>query len=180
MPDRRDALLPAAELALAVEQVAKKSGAIDTVATTGLLQVHPGAVNSIPSRVVMEIDVRDIDLQRRDDVLRQIQQQTQQVGARRDVKCSIETLNADPPATCDQAVVTAIRQACEDSGARYQEMISRAYHDSLFMALVSPTGMIFIPCRDGISHRPDEYASPEAIGQGAEILAGTLAKLAST
>jgi N-carbamoyl-L-amino-acid hydrolase len=57
-------------------------------------------------------------------------------------------------------------------------MISRAYHDSLFMSRIAPTGMIFIPCRDGISHRPDEYASPDAIARGAAVLAGTLAELA--
>jgi N-carbamoyl-L-amino-acid hydrolase len=58
-------------------------------------------------------------------------------------------------------------------------MVSRAYHDSLFIARIAPTGMIFIPCRDGVSHRPDEYASPEAIEHGVGVLAGTLARLAS-
>ena len=56
-------------------------------------------------------------------------------------------------------------------------MISRAYHDSLFMARIAPTGMIFIPCRDGISHRPDEFSSPEAIARGVEVLALVLARL---
>jgi acetylornithine deacetylase/succinyl-diaminopimelate desuccinylase-like protein len=58
-------------------------------------------------------------------------------------------------------------------------MISRAYHDSLFMAQVCPTTMIFIPCRGGISHRPDEYSSPEQIGKGVSVLANTLRKLAA-
>ena len=58
-------------------------------------------------------------------------------------------------------------------------MISRAYHDSLFMARVAPTAMIFIPCRGGVSHRPDEYASPAAIANGVAVLADTLAALAS-
>ena len=57
-------------------------------------------------------------------------------------------------------------------------MVSRAYHDSLFMARIAPAGMIFIPCKDGISHRPDEYASPEAIERGVAVLARTLARLA--
>jgi ureidoglycolate amidohydrolase len=59
-------------------------------------------------------------------------------------------------------------------------MISRAYHDSLFMARIAPTGMIFIPCRGGVSHRPDEYTSPEAIARGVEVLALTLGQLAQT
>ena len=66
MPDRRDAFVAAAEIALAVESAAKSTGAIDTVATVGICEVFPGAVNSIPSRVRMTADVRDIDLARRD------------------------------------------------------------------------------------------------------------------
>ncbi len=58
-------------------------------------------------------------------------------------------------------------------------MISRAYHDSLFMSVVAPTAMIFIPCRGGVSHRPDEYSSPEAIARGALVLAEALAELAA-
>ena len=57
-------------------------------------------------------------------------------------------------------------------------LISRAYHDALFMARVAPTGMIFIPCRGGVSHRPDEFASPAAIARGVAVLADTLAALA--
>ena len=73
----------------------------------------------------------------------------------------------------------AIAEACSIRGLRHQRMISRAYHDSLFMARLAPTGMIFIPCRDGVSHRPDEYASPAAIAKGVEVLADVLATLAS-
>jgi N-carbamoyl-L-amino-acid hydrolase len=60
----------------------------------------------------------------------------------------------------------------------YKRMVSRAYHDSLFMARVAPTGMLFIPCRGGVSHRPDEYATPEAIASGVAVLAGALVELA--
>jgi len=56
-------------------------------------------------------------------------------------------------------------------------MVSRAYHDSLFMAQICPTTMIFIPCRRGVSHRPDEYSAPEQIQRGAQVLAATLAQL---
>ena len=75
MADRRDALLPAAKLALAVDAAARTLGGADTVATTGVLDVHPRAINSIPSRTYLEIDVRDIDQQRRDRVLNQIRRQ---------------------------------------------------------------------------------------------------------
>ena len=177
MPDRRDALLPAAELALEVDRAARTSGSPDTVATLGLLQVHPGAVNCIASRTYMEIDVRDVQLGRRDQVLGHIEELAVQIGARRNVEASVERINADPPAQCDPLIVSTIEAACHDAGLQSQRMISRAYHDSLFMALVCPIGMIFIPCRGGVSHRPDEYASPKAIGAGVEVLARTLARL---
>jgi acetylornithine deacetylase/succinyl-diaminopimelate desuccinylase-like protein len=67
---------------------------------------------------------------------------------------------------------------CAELGLASRRMVSRAYHDSLFMARVSPTTMIFIPCRNGWSHRPEEYASPEHIAAGAAVLAGTMARLA--
>jgi N-carbamoyl-L-amino-acid hydrolase len=87
-------------------------------------------------------------------------------------------INSDPPATCDERIVTAVEQSCDAAGLARQRMISRAYHDSTFMSLVAPIGMVFIPCRDGVSHRPEEYASPEAIAAGIEVLARTLHQLA--
>ena len=69
--------------------------------------------------------------------------------------------------------------ACETHALGYEQMISRAYHDSLFMSRIAPTGMLFIPCRGGVSHRPDEYASPQAIANGTLILAEVLAELAA-
>ncbi len=59
----------------------------------------------------------------------------------------------------------------------YKKMVSRAYHDSLFMARIAPVGMVFIPCRGGVSHRPDEYSAPQEIETGAKVLASTLARL---
>ena len=163
MPQRRDAFLAAAEIALVVEAAAKATGAIDTVGTTGICDIFPRAINSIPSRARMEIDIRDIDGARRDSVLERVRQESAAIAARRNVTVRIEMLNADPPAQCDAAVIEALEKACQAHHATYQRMISRAYHDSLFMSLVAPVAMLFIPCRGGVSHRPDEYSSPEAI-----------------
>ncbi len=179
MNARHDAFVAAAEIAIAVESAARTSGAEDTVATTGVCDVFPGAINSIPSRVRLEIDVRDIDLTRRDRALQAIDAAIAEVAARRGVTVRKEILNADPPAPCDPGIVAAIGRACEKHGFAYERMISRAYHDSLFLSLIAPAAMIFIPCRGGVSHNPDEYASPEAIARGALVLATTLAELAS-
>lgn len=179
MPDRRDAFLAAAEIALAVESAARSSGSIDTVGTVGVCQVFPGAVNSVPSRVRLEVDVRDIDQERRDGVLGGIGRACDEVAARRHVSVRIEIVNADPPARCDPDVVEVLARACEARGLRHERLISRAYHDALFMSHIAPTAMLFIPCRGGVSHRPDEYASPGAIANGAAVLADTLAQLSS-
>jgi ureidoglycolate amidohydrolase len=178
MPNRKDALCAAAEMVLAVEAAAKATGSADTVATTGICRVHPGASNSIPSTVTLEIDVRDIELERRDRVVRVLQTVIAQRAAVRHVRADVELLNADPPARMADSIIAAAESACRSLGLQSTRMVSRAYHDSLFMAQVCPTGMIFIPCRGGVSHRPDEYASPEAIRQGVEVLARTLATLA--
>jgi N-carbamoyl-L-amino-acid hydrolase len=177
MSGRRDAFLAAAEIALAVESAALSTGSVDTVATVGVCDVFPGAVNSIPSRVRIEVDVRDIDQARRDAVLKKIAEACAKIAAKRRVKVVSEVVNSDPPAQCAPTVVDALVQACETHKIPFERMISRAYHDSLFMSRISPTAMLFVPSRGGVSHRPDEYSSPDAIAQGVLVLAEALARL---
>jgi ureidoglycolate amidohydrolase len=179
MRDRQDAFCAAAEIGLAVELAAKSTGSDDSVGTVGVCEVFPGAVNSIPVRVRLEVDVRDIDGMRRDGVLARIRQACDDTAARRGVRVRIEEMNADPPAQCDAAVVEALATAASVHGLAFQKMVSRAYHDLLFMSRIAPTAMLFIPCRDGVSHRPDEYAAPAAIASGALVLAETMAGLAN-
>ena len=179
MPGRRDAFLAAAEIALAVESAALATGSIDTVATVGICEVFPGPVNSIPSRARIEVDVRDIDQARRDGVLEKIAEAAEKAASKRSVEVRSEVVNSDPPAQCAPAVIDALIQACEKHTLRFERMISRAYHDSLFMSRIGPTAMLFVPSRGGVSHRPDEYSSPEAIAQGVMVLAEALAILSS-
>ena len=179
MPDRKDALCAAAELILAAERAARSSGAVDTVATVGVCDVFPGAVNSIPGRVKMTLDIRDTDQARRDGVMQTIERSLQNISAMRQVSIQSELLNADAPADCAPEVRAALAESCREYGFSFLEMVSRAYHDSLFLSQIAPTGMLFIPCRNGYSHRPDEYAAPEDIARGALVLAETLAKLSA-
>jgi ureidoglycolate amidohydrolase len=178
MPGRRDALCAAAEIILAVEAAARGTGAIDTVGTCGVCDVFPGAINSIPSRVRLELDVRDIDQARRDGVLDQIAAAQREIAGRRNVTVKTEIVNADAPAACDERVIEALARGAERHGLSCRKMVSRAYHDSLFMARIAPTAMLFIPCRGGVSHRPDEYTAPEAIASGVLVLAEALRELA--
>ena len=177
MPQRHDAFLAASEISLAVESVVKSTGAIDTVGTVGVCDVFPGAVNSIPSRVKIEIDVRDIDGARRDAVLRAIDEACGRVTERRGVKLKKEVLNADPPAHSGRRALNALNQSCERCGISPFPLPSRAYHDSLFMSRITEVGMLFVRCREGVSHRPDEYASADDVATGTRVLADALAQL---
>jgi len=177
MPDRRDALCAAAELILAIENAARTSGAIDTVTTVGICEVFPGAVNSIPSRVRLSADIRDIELKRRDSVMQQTEDAAKAIAAKRNVSIHSELVNADAPANCAPEVIEALSESCRKHNLNFRPMASRAYHDSLFMSRIAPTAMLFIPCRNGYSHRPDEYASPEDIARGTLVLAETLVAL---
>ncbi len=179
MPKRHDALTAAAEMVVTIESLARKSVSPDLVATVGKLEVHPGAVNSIPSRVQFMLDLRDIDGTNRDATLTSIGEAIERIAKRREVAVDWKVLNADPPADAAPQIVAAVHRAADSLGLSRSEMISRAYHDSLFMARIAPMGMIFIPCRGGVSHRPDEYSSPAQIAAGVQTLASSLAALSA-
>jgi N-carbamoyl-L-amino-acid hydrolase len=178
MPGRRDALLAGAEIALAVERAVTGTCSPDTVGTTGVFRIEPGAVNSVPCRALLEIDVRDTKLATRDAALVQIETAAAEICQRRRMTLQSDRLNVDPPAICDRALMETVASVCRQLGVSHRKMISRAYHDTLFMAQLCPSTMIFIPCRDGISHRPDEFSSPEQIETGVRVLAQTLAQVA--
>jgi N-carbamoyl-L-amino-acid hydrolase len=179
MPDRHDAGLAAAEIALAVERAAATATSRETVGTTGVFRQWPNAVNSIPSEATLEIDFRDTRLETRTAAWAVVEASIAEICTRRRVRWDLETLTADPPCVCTPALVERVTRVCERLGVPFRRMVSRAYHDSLFMAQVCPTTMIFIPCRGGVSHRPDEYASPEHIATGVTVLAHTLAELSA-
>jgi ureidoglycolate amidohydrolase len=177
MRDRKDAFCAAAEIVLAIEQSALDSGSPDTVTTVGKCSIFPGAVNGIASRVEMDADIRDTDEQRRNQVLTKVEEACSAVASKRKVRVTITPINADAPATCSPQIIEAMVKAAEENGLTYKKMVSRAYHDTLFMSCIAPVGMVFIPCRGGVSHRPDEYSSPEQLVNGAKVLASTLAAL---
>jgi len=152
---------------------------VDTVATVGICEVFPGAVNSIPSRVHLTVDLRDTSLARRDAALRRIEAARQSIALKRQVSIVEEIVNADAPAQCSPEIIAALSAACAKHQRPVIPMVSRAYHDSLFMSRIAPVALLFIPCRNGYSHRPDEYAAPEDIERGVVVLAESLASLSS-
>jgi len=179
MPVRHDASLAAAEIALAVERAATTSGSADTVGTTGVFRIEPGAVNSVPYRACLEIDLRDTRMDTRGKAYDGIRNAADEICARRGIRMEFDEINADPPASGDPGTIAIAEDVCASLGLASKRLVSRAYHDSLFMARICPTTMIFIPCRNGWSHRPEEYATPAHIAAGTAVLAHTLARLAS-
>jgi ureidoglycolate amidohydrolase len=129
--------------------------------------------------VRLSVDIRDTDLQRRDKVMRTIATTCESISARRQVSIHNELVNADAPADCAPAIIEALSQSCRKHQLNFLPMVSRAYHDSLFIAHIAPVAMLFIPCRNGYSHRPDEFAAPDDIVRGTLVLAETLAALST-
>ena len=179
MPGRRDALLAGAEIALAIEQIVLAGGSPDTVGTTGVFRIAPDAVNSVPCRAHLEVDLRDTNVKTRDAALKQIETAAKKICTRRKIGLLMQRLNVDAPAVCDATLVNQIAAICDAQKISCRRMVSRAYHDTLFMAQICPATMIFIPCRKGYSHRPDEFSSPKQIATGVQVLAKTLQELAS-
>ncbi len=179
MHDRHDPLVAAADVIRAVDRAARGSGGEDTVGTVGLLTLEPAAVNSIPRHVRLDIDIRDTDEARRDRVLDEVRAAARAAAESQGAGHSDEILNRDGPSLSDPAVIAAVEEASAEAGLPAMRMVSRAYHDCVFMARICPTAMVFIPCHEGISHRPDEYSTPGQIADGVRVLAGALHRLAA-
>jgi len=181
MPDRRDALCAAAETILSIEKhtlaANAASGTSDSVATVGTIAVHPGAINSVPSRVTLTLDIRDTDVARRNQIMSALHNDIREIESRRQVTITEQKINADVPAISDPHILATLESICTSNAIPYKKMVARAYHDTNFIAPIAPVAMLFIPCRNGVSHRPDEYATPESIALGTRVLALALAQL---
>lgn len=179
MGKRRDALVSAAQVVLAVQDEAAKRAERRIVGTVGVMKVHPGAMNVVPGRVEMWVDIRGIDAEDIAATARAVREAAARIADREGTRIQLETLSTDTPVPMDSDVIRTIEAACRRAGVAYRRMPSGAGHDAMNMAKLAPAGMIFIPCRRGVSHNPDEYAAPEDILTGIDVLTETLAALAS-
>ncbi len=171
MEVRRDALRAAAALLADIYQIAH-AHAPDGRATIGEFQAYPGSRNTVPGRVAFTVDLRHPDggtMGAMDHALRDVFERAQgRYGGRIDFQ--LDEIWYSPPVAFDPACIDAVRQATIRLGLSAGEMVSGAGHDAVYMARVVPTAMIFVPCKDGISHAEVEYASPEACADGANVL----------
>ncbi len=156
---RRDALAAAAEMVLAVEEVAR-AGQPDLVATVGRLTALPGAANVIPGRVEFTIDVRSGDQRARDEAAEEILARIAGIAARRGVAVAVEHIHDLPASPCDPRLMELMDQATAAAGQPVRRLVSGAGHDAMVMAALCPTAMLFVRCAGGISHNPAESVDP--------------------
>ena len=140
------------------------------VGTVGIAEVVPGALNVIPGSVKLGVDIRSISKVARDSVVFLIKELIDVIAEKRGLSYTIEPIAQDHPVAMHPAMIREIEKAVKSVGADYMAMPSGAGHDAMHWTEVAPTGMIFIPCRDGISHNPAEFAAMDDIVAGAEVL----------
>lgn len=175
MDQRQDALADAAAIILEVERIARDHAAQGPfVATVGRLRAEPNNANVIASRVTLTVDVRSHDEARLAAGWDHMAQAIDAICRDRGLTWEEHLAGRARGATADPVVMQAIEQAAEALGYRTLRLPSGAGHDAMYMARIVPMGMIFIPCRDGLSHRPDEWVDPSDVARGAEVLAHTL------
>lgn len=168
-PLRRDALLGAAELVLAAEAIAQETSPT-CVVTVGRLEVTPGVTNIIPGEVFMTFDIRDIDQASRDRAEARIRSEIERVCQIRRLTAEMDEFMRIKPVPLSARVVEAVAEACTQVGVPAYRMPSGAGHDAQLMAKLTDAGMIFVRCRDGISHSPAEYVAPEDALVGAQVM----------
>jgi hydantoinase/carbamoylase family amidase len=179
MDARQDALLAAAEVIRAVRRIALESGRPAIRATVGQLYVEPNVTSAVAGRVRFVVDVRDVEAEPRGEVARQIEEAIAAACAPERLSYRIENPMSAPPGPTDPTIRAAIEAACARVGTPYQPIVSGASHDAQNLALVTPTGMIFVPSREGRSHSPAEYTEPEQLALGVDVLIATLLELAT-
>ena len=167
---RHDALCGASKIILGIEEVTSMQEEPPVVGTVGIAEVVPGAMNVIPGSVKLGVDIRTISKVARDSVVFLIKELIEVIAEKRGLSYTIEPIAQDHPVAMHPAMIREIEEAVKSVGIDYMTMPSGAGHDAMHWTEVAPTGMIFIPCRDGISHNPAEFAAMNDIVVGAEVL----------
>lgn len=169
MGERRDALVAASALVSAYHQIALEYGS-DTRMTVGDLRVHPGSRNTIPGRVSLSLDVRNPEGDQLDVLDGMVREAAAREAQRHDVQIDVTRNSRTEPVAFDETVIDAMRRAAAAAGISHREMLSGAGHDACHLARVVPTGLLFVPCRDGVSHNEAESAEPGDLAAGCEVL----------
>jgi N-carbamoyl-L-amino-acid hydrolase len=168
MARRKNALLGAARLVERLDAIAKANP--PGVGTVGMLDVRPNSPNVIPGEVFFMIDVRHPEMVALDGIEAAVRLAADEICGALGLSCKIAKIWDQAATRFDDNCITAVRRAAETSGFSFREMISGAGHDAAYVSRVAPAAMIFVPCRDGISHNEAEFSSKEQCAAGAQVL----------
>jgi allantoate deiminase/N-carbamoyl-L-amino-acid hydrolase len=171
---RQDALVGAAEIIVALRHIATQIPGAPTVGTVGTIKVFPASRNIIAEEVELTIDLRDIDLERRNTYETQLRDQIEIICKKHKLTYSITEDFKSEPRYCADWLKQIIHTQCTNLNLQAPELMSGPYHDAMALSYVTDYAMIFVRCKDGISHNPLEFASYEDLALGTEVLYRTM------
>lgn len=175
---RQDALVGAAKVIVALNELASADHETPTVGTVGSLSIFPDSRNIIPEKVKFTIDLRDIDIDRRHRIEERLRTRISKITSQHGLTSSISEDTNSEPRYCAKEIMDLMREESKRIGLDTMELMSGPFHDSLAMSYVCDYGMIFVRCKDGISHNPKEFSTFEDINLGAELLYRTAVRMA--
>jgi allantoate deiminase len=178
MPMRQDALVGAAKVIVALNELASSDPEAPTVGTVGSLKVFPDSRNIIPEKVSFTVDLRDIDIDRRHRIEERLRARISEITAQHGLTCKISEDTNSEPRYCSKEIMSIMKSESEKIGLDTMELMSGPFHDSLALSYVCDYGMIFVRCKDGISHNPKEFSTFEDISLGTELLYRTTVRMA--
>lgn len=171
MDRRRDALVSAAKIILAVREIALEQSYCGTVGTVGCVEVNPGAINVVPGRVTLWVDIRGVNQESVIECIQEVKDFVSTLAEEEDTPAAIDVLVSERPVQLSTELARALEEICRTKKIPYRRMNSGAGHDAMNMAKITAAGMIFIPCKQGVSHNPEESVSWEDILTGVDVLA---------
>ena len=178
MEERRDALVSASMIVLAIHEIGAEQSKYGTVTTVGMLNVYPGAINVIPGVVEMWVDIRGVNHESIIECLQDIKDAISTIAEGQEIGVSIMLLSAEKPINMNKDIMSLIKKVCVEKKVPHQVIHSRAGHDAMNLSHLAPAGMIFVPSQNGVSHNGEEHTAIDEIMSGIDVLTETLFQLA--
>ena len=177
MDERKDPMITAADFILLVRKVISELPG-NQVGTVGKIEAYPGAPNVIPEKVKLSLEIRDLDENKIDFLFSEIEKKAKMLASKNETTISFSSIDINAsPALMNKQIQSLIIDSANQLNYSFKKMPSGAGHDAQDMAIIVPSGMIFIPSIDGISHSPKELSSDEDVYKGANVLLNTILKL---
>lgn len=182
MEMRKDALVAAAEIIIAVEKCCRRYSDMNkgrVVGTVGAIKVEPGVINAVPGRAELSVDIRSITAAAKNRVTELVRSEIAGIARRRQIAIEVLPIRSEDPVALDKRLVRILEECCKARETVYEIMPSGAGHDAMQLAKITAAGMLFIPSRRGISHSPLEWSDPEDICRGAQLLLDAIIRVAN-